>query len=83
MRRPGPTRGTDVADIVDTANDHAELLLRMSVAQQQRRARLLPRGTCLCCDAPVLPAVMFCDADCREDWEREQAARARNGRPAE
>lgn len=69
-----------MADVIDLANDHAELLLRMSVAKQQRRQRMEPRGTCLSCDTAVLPGVLFCDADCRTDWERQQAAKARNGR---
>ena len=33
-------------------------------------------GFCLCCGAPLADARRWCDAACRDDWQRE-AARAR------
>lgn len=69
-----------MADIVDTANDHAELLLAMSVAQQQRSKRIQPTGHCLFCEDPSPDNALFCSTGCRDDWEREQQALARNGR---
>jgi len=69
-----------MADIVDTANDHAELILQMSVAQQQRAKRLVPTGQCFFCEDPTPDNALFCSSGCRDDWEREQQAKARNGR---
>jgi Uncharacterized protein containing a Zn-ribbon (DUF2116) len=38
-------------------------------------------GECHWCAASVPPGAHFCDVDCRSDFEREQAAAQRNGRP--
>lgn len=45
-----------------------------------RQWRMLPiTGTCYSCGEEVTGA-RWCDAFCRDDWERLQAANKRNGR---
>lgn len=45
-----------------------------------RRVKSLPAtGECHYCAASVSPGACFCDADCRDDYDREQSARRRNG----
>ncbi len=39
----------------------------------------LPGGVCANCQEPLAPTEHFCDASCRNDFERRAAARARNG----
>ena len=29
-----------------------------------------PTGACLWCGAPLAPPLRWCDADCRDDWEK-------------
>jgi len=35
---------------------------------------------CHFCDETLQPEILFCNDDCRDDYEKEEAARARNGR---
>ena len=48
-------------------------------AALHRKPTMLRTGRCYCCGEPVQPQALFCDADCREMYETEQAARQRNG----
>ena len=34
-------------------------------------------GFCLSCSEPVLAGLRWCDATCRDDWQREQARKGR------
>ncbi|TVO53834.1 hypothetical protein [Denitromonas halophila] len=59
-----------MADVIDQANDRAarDLLL----AQQQRRPEGPQAcGTCHNCGEPVASRLRWCDAQCRDDWERD------------
>ncbi len=68
-----------MADIIDDANEQAELSLAMSL--RARKPVLAPICFCYNCLAE-LPADrrLFCDAYCAQDYERRENARARNGR---
>jgi hypothetical protein len=58
-----------MADNVDEANDMAEL--HLSVELTKPREVCLPlTGSCYYCDA--MTDDRFCDADCRDDFERNQ-----------
>ena len=60
---------------------HLELSLRKQ-ADKAKAEGLVPTGRCLSklCRQPVAPGALFCDSDCREDYEVVEAARKRNGR---
>jgi hypothetical protein len=49
-------------------------------AVRSRRA-LVAHGCCHYCDEALAPVLLFCDVDCRDDYDKEQAANARAGRP--
>jgi hypothetical protein len=52
-----------------------------AAALNRRQASLPAAGICYACGERVAGAMQrFCDAECREDWERTEAARRRNGR---
>lgn len=63
-----------MADIIDQANDTADLLLAAALQNQQRAGTITPVGTgfCLYCAVPVPPPRRWCDAECRNGWEAEQ-----------
>ena len=42
---------------------------------------LVAHGCCHYCDEPLAPALLFCGVDCRDDHDKELAAKARAGRP--
>jgi hypothetical protein len=63
-------------DPLDIANQTTELFLKNSLANKKPEG---PRATghCLSCDAGVLPGIRWCDADCRDTWEKEQRNKGR------
>lgn len=58
-----------MADDADRAAEQQEMLLAAALA---RRAQAGPvaTGYCLHCGEPLAPNLRWCDADCRDDWQR-------------
>lgn len=44
-----------------------------------RPPELIAVGFCHYCGETVRPGHLFCDPDCRDDWQREQDRKKRNG----
>lgn len=62
-----------MADIIDMANDQAELILKHQLADVARaRPGPVATGVCLFCGEDVEPGRRWCDGDHRDAWEREQ-----------
>lgn len=70
-----------MADEVDLAQDQIEAFLAAAIRRAQREPKLKSNGDCHSCFAPIPRGLLFCDNLCREDYEREQAAKRRNGKP--
>ena len=71
-----------MSDECDLANDRAaEETLRSINAVRQKAAAspLAATGRCLWCDAIIPHGGRFCDADCRDMYEMQIFANARNG----
>jgi hypothetical protein len=69
-----------MADEIDRANDEAERFLARSIHNNQTaRPVLLACGQCHYCGEGVAEGLRFCDADCRDDYDRLSEARKRNG----
>ena len=69
-------------DVVDTANElvEHEITTLINNHARQRVATTLPMiGRCHNCEEDVTET-LFCDADCREDYDRRMAKRRRDGR---
>lgn len=62
-------------DIIDQANEAAELHLRASLSQRAPEGPA-PTGHCLNCDARLAPRQRWCDAMCRDDWQKVERAAA-------
>lgn len=60
----------DAADIAGTNDYNEEALSKMRMSNS-RRAQI-PRGECLFCYEPVEATRIFCDAYCREDYEKQE-----------
>lgn len=61
-------------DIADKAHE-VEELLRETALRQRKSTAHVPRkgdGKCLNCGAAVPPERRWCDATCRDDWEKSQ-----------
>lgn len=68
-----------MADEADLAQDQIEATLASAI-RRVRTPKLRPTGCCHNCEGLLPPGLLFCDSACREDHEREEAARARSGR---
>lgn len=66
-----------MADIIDAANEQADMLL--SAAMRNRRRSSLPAvGNCHYCSEPC-GSKLFCDTECRDGYEHEQRIRVMTG----
>lgn len=74
---------TEVLNDEDMAAHRADEFLALAKLDHETRARggaVILRGVCSFCDQACSPLAVYCDADCRDDHERELAALARAGR---
>lgn len=64
-------------DDVDMTSDRMAQEIEFSRQQLARstRRQLIPSGLCYNCDEEVTEKQLFCDGDCRKDWERFNANR--------
>lgn len=68
-------------DIIDIAEEHDSVLLQNQIREVQRKAKeehLEPTGYCHNCGEPC--EGLFCDKECRDDYEYYIAALKRNGK---
>lgn len=65
----------DEADAADITQQQT-----LAAALNRRHANLPSVGQCYACGEPVEGSLRFCDGECRDDWERVEAARRRGGR---
>jgi len=69
-----------MSDCADIADSRIFATAAKSLAAVLRRPVLEPDCHCHFCDEIVLPETLFCNVDCRDDYEKDEAARVRNGR---
>lgn len=68
-----------MADEADMAQHQIEQSLALAFKARERE-KIRPIGRCWYCYDKLTDLVLFCSADCRDDWDREQKAKARSGR---
>lgn len=71
-----------MSDEADIAAEAIELSRLAAIEACRRQPTLPAKGSCWFCDERLPPLQKFCDSDCAEDYEIEQAARMRAGRIA-
>ena len=67
-----------MTDIFDRASDAEERDRELALKTQRARAerdKLIPTGRCYFCEGDIPAGRLFCDGDCRDDFEREQKRR--------
>jgi hypothetical protein len=69
-----------MSDEADIANENVELSRLAAIEACRHRPGLIAKGRCWFCDEPLPPARKFCDRDCAEDYEMEEAALMRAGK---
>ena len=62
-----------MADTIDQACDREALDRERSIDAARRTvAGPVATGLCLSCDEPLTTGLRWCDASCRDDWQRTQ-----------
>lgn len=62
-----------MTDIFEAASEREALDRKLAIEHHRKvKSSLLPVGYCHWCDSPVKASQLFCDSECREDWESEQ-----------
>ena len=62
-----------MADIVDQADVQVEYALKNALLQKKPEPSKKYTGYCWLCESPVEPPKRWCDAECRDKWEQENA----------
>lgn len=61
-----------MADEADQAQIIQEQALEIALGKQKARPRKNTTGRCLWCNDNVGTEAMFCDVDCRDDYEKNR-----------
>ncbi len=69
-----------MSDEADIANDFVEINRIAAIEACRHRPTMMAKGSCWFCDQQLPHGQKFCDRDCADDFEIEQAALMRNGR---
>ena len=69
-----------MSDHIDNTDKIIFAEVARGLAAVRRRPALVTHGCCHYCDEALAPALLFCDVDCRDDYDKEQAGKARAGR---
>ena len=68
-------------DDADRASEREDIAREVAVAAIRRRIEAMPSlGYCYYCGEALRAGKRFCDADCRDDYERQENMRKRTGR---
>lgn len=59
-----------MADTLDQAQAVAELHMNVAMRNRPQPPAIAEIGFCLNCETPVPAGRRWCDADCRDDWQR-------------
>lgn len=71
-----------MADELDRASDYERAAVESAtkhIRNSARQRQLIPVGSCYYCNTSLSSGMLFCDAECRDDWEAEKASQQRNG----
>jgi hypothetical protein len=68
-------------DEADIAAPLIEATVEMGIRQARSAPALMPRGQCHFCDEEVADGLRFCGPDCRDDFQAEEEALKRMGKP--
>lgn len=63
-----------MADDVDQANDVSALLLADAIAKKKKTVEAEATGECLNCSTKVAAGRRWCNAECRDEYERDENA---------
>lgn len=62
-------------DDADRTQERIEIELALRLKARQQTPDLPPTGSCYNCGEAVLSDARWCDADCRDDWQKREKNR--------
>ncbi|MFZ6711989.1 hypothetical protein [Undibacterium sp. TC9W] len=68
-----------MSDVADMSDKNVETFISSAIANACNKPLMKSTGRCRFCDESVAPGLLFCNRDCRDDFEIEQAAFLRAG----
>ena len=68
-----------MSDHADNADSRIYRTIAASLAAARRAPVLQPDYRCHFCDEPLAVELLFCDVECRDDYDRRLSARQRMG----
>lgn len=65
-----------MSDIIDDANDTADHFLAVALRNSKHTPIMPPfgDGSCMQCGAEITPERRWCDAKCRDEWQKGNPA---------
>ena len=69
-----------MSDHADKSDGRIAQIVEQGMDRVGRAAMMQPTGHCRFCDEELAAGLLFCDVDCRDDFEKEDAAMKRAGR---
>lgn len=67
-----------MSDEADQAQPHIERAVEIALKELKHDGPS-PTGYCHNCDAPLAGELRFCDADCRDDWQKRRTLNLHHG----
>lgn len=62
-----------MGDILDQADKHIEYVLREALSKSKMpEPSKVHTGYCWFCESPLEAPKRWCDAECRDNWQKEQ-----------
>ncbi|MBI3727106.1 MAG: DUF2116 family Zn-ribbon domain-containing protein [Burkholderiales bacterium] len=68
-----------MSDIADMSDKNVETFIASAIANACNKPLMKSTGHCRFCEEAVPPDLLFCNRDCRDDFEKFQSAGIRNG----
>lgn len=69
-----------MSDHADVSDKLIEMVVRIGLNSVRSQPALVADGRCYFCDEKIVSHILFCNVDCRDDYEKEQNALRRAGR---
>lgn len=68
-----------MSDIADASDKLIETFIASAIAHARGKQGMKATGECRFCDEAIGSGKLFCNIECRDDYQKSQAAMKRNG----
>lgn len=68
-----------MSDVADMSDKNVETFIASAIAHARGKPGMKATGWCRFCEEAIGPVELFCNIECRDDYQKSQAAMKRNG----